>query len=446
MVVQKQGIVTILGSNYDVAVTSLRRTLSADMSSKKWLSQNGLCSMKKIASSKELSHSPHSKEVTDVVDSSSSSEGEEDYEEMKQERFQTWNTIQQKENHEVKAGKIDDIWSSILSQKTKEDETSKPTDTPYVHPLVRRSKSCLSEKSLQICTESLGSETGSDGFSTYTPSETYDSEDEKQKQEQVAIHEKEESFEVPKYNSYASKKSLPRCFPPPLTSLSHQHGTPSFHIQSHRDNGRLFLKAVSVPSHNNFCVQRQDGRLVLTFAEQEQQQEELEAEEVESVNPVIMEQAPILPSGMITSVGRLALMMNKPIGLVNINANTNMSSKWSEKFNDVVSVKDVDVVQRGSLPPRPRTRLIPSSHALNGYEYCRRTKPVVKGSFVPSTFTLEQNKYKLSTEDRSNGTSNEGQGLMVLRGKNGDYLVHNLKGCKDSRRSFLFWEPFCIAT
>jgi hypothetical protein len=25
-------------------------------------------------------------------------------------------------------------------------------------------------------------------------------------------------------------------------------------------------------------------------------------------------------------------------------------------------------------------------------------------------------------------------------------LVHNLKSCKDSRRSFLFWEPYCIAT
>jgi len=53
---EKQGIVTILGSDSErTKDASLQRTLSADMSSKKWLAQNGFSPMKKIASSEEFS-------------------------------------------------------------------------------------------------------------------------------------------------------------------------------------------------------------------------------------------------------------------------------------------------------------------------------------------------------------------------------------------------------
>ncbi|KAK7324829.1 hypothetical protein VNO77_28700 [Canavalia gladiata] len=438
MVVQKQGIVTILGSNYydgGTSATSLRRTLSADMSSKTWLSQNGLSPIKKIASSQQLISHSHTK----IADSD-----EDDYEEMKQEGFQIWNTIQKKEQHEDKTGQFD-MWSSILSHKAKE-ETSKLT-TPYIHPLVRRSKSCLSEKSLEICTESLGSETGSDGFSSYPPSETGDSEEEEEEEEQeqekitLTLESKhEEEFEVQKYN-YGAKKSLPRCFPPPLSSLSPQNGS-SLHMRTHRDNGRLFLKAVSVPSQNNFYAQRQDGRLVLTFASEEvaQEEEEEEDDEAQEVESEI-EEVPLFSSG-ITSVRRLALMMNKPIGLVN--TDRNRSPKWSDNFNDVTNFKDVNVVQHSPLPPRPRARLIstsPASGAFNAYEYYWRPKPTSK----PGPFTFQQNSHS-SLDNNSNQHSNSRQRLLVLRGNNGDYLVHNLKNCKDSRRSFPFWEPYCIAT
>ncbi|TQD91086.1 hypothetical protein C1H46_023320 [Malus baccata] len=36
-------------------------------------------------------------------------------------------------------------------------------------------------------------------------------------------------------------------------------------MRTHRDNGRLVLEAVSIPSPNNFRAERHDGRLVLTF-------------------------------------------------------------------------------------------------------------------------------------------------------------------------------------
>ncbi|CAJ1956231.1 unnamed protein product [Sphenostylis stenocarpa] len=403
---QKQGIVTILGSNNDSA-TSLRRTLSADMSSKRWLSQNGFSPMKKIASSEALSHSL----AETTVDDSSSSSEDDNSEEMKQNRFQLLNTIQKEENVE-KPGEFD-TWSSILSKTDK--ESSKLTITPYVHPLVRRSKSCLSEKSLEICTESLGSETGSDGFSSYSPSETDDSEEEKEEKEEevkeietVEITHVEE-FQVRKQN-HAVKKSSPRSFPPPL---------PSLHMRSHRDNGRLFIQAVSVPSQINFFAQRENGRLVLTFAEMSEEEEEEEfeegddeSEELECCEKEQQHEPMLLSSGI-----GLALMMNKPGGV----GNFDRSSKWSEKFNNVVNFKNIDVTQHSPLPPRPRVRLIPSSSgAFNAFEYYRKTKPTPKTVSSPNTFTFQHNNHSS--------------------------LENNSKSCKDSRRSFLFWEPYCIAT
>lgn len=221
---QMQGIVTILGCDTDIntaSAPSLRRTLSADMSSKKWLSQNGSSfPMKKVASSEQLLHPK-----TTADSSSSSSEGEDDYEENKEqleaeaerERLEIWSSIQRNKKEEQEKGGPFDTWSSIISLKPKDEISKSLPATPYIHPLVKRSKSSLSEKSLEICTESLGSETGSDGlFSSYPSSETGDTEEEEQKQqEEEKMIEPEEE---PRYNYVASanKKSPPRSFPPPL--------------------------------------------------------------------------------------------------------------------------------------------------------------------------------------------------------------------------------------
>ncbi|XP_057457525.1 protein FAF-like, chloroplastic [Lotus japonicus] len=419
MFLQKQGIVTILASesnsvrNRAITTASLRRTLSADMSSKKWISQNP---MKKTVSSEELSHSKATSESHSL-----SSSSEEDNEEMKE--------IEAEAEHDHQKTGPFNMWGSIFTQKAKDEALNL---SPYVHPLVKKSKSFLSDKSLQICTESLGSETGSDGFSSYPSSETGGTEEEQSSEkapEEVTFEAlDDEELHVPKYN-YAAKKSLPRSFPPPLSSQS-------LHMRPHRDNGRLFLQAVPVAPQNNFCAQRQDGRLVLTFSSnleedvddyvaegeeevkdhvveefEEEFEEDDEAEEgddeAEEIETMKSEQAHILSGGV------LALMMNKPIGLVN------KSPRWSEKFNfEVAKFKDVNgVVQPSTLPS---SCLVPSA---------------AKG---PNPFFTHQQNH--------NQTSYYGEKLVVLRGKNGDYLVHNLKSCKDARRSFLFWEPYCIAT
>ncbi|MBA0548548.1 hypothetical protein Golob_019641, partial [Gossypium lobatum] len=343
MVTNKQGIGSILGSDAETpAAASLRRTLSADMSSKKWLNQHGLSPLKKIASSQEFP--PPS-----IIDSSSE-EAEEDCEAPGQ--ADIWTLIQQEKNKKKQLEKPAqfDIWSSIISQKA-EEESSKSVPVPYVHPLVKRSASSLSEKSLEICTESLGSETGSDGFSSYPPSETSDMQEEDPNEEDQQLqHQEQERVEdlriVKHYNYDASKKSAHhhRSFPPPIPSLSRKDGA-YLRMKTRRDNGRLVLEAVSVPSHYNFVAQRQDGRLVLTFSntapdvEEENEQGEFEGigdeektntdEGVEEEGCCEMKQAPKLSIGAM-NVHRLAVMMNKPNWLANRNPT------WPKNFDDIV--------------------------------------------------------------------------------------------------------------
>ncbi|KAG4994404.1 hypothetical protein AAZX31_U021500 [Glycine max] len=515
--IMKQGIITILNTN---TPSSLRRTLSADMSSKNyWLSQNIAPSEEQDLHAKTIAPSEEDEEANN-----NNKELEEE-DEAERERLEIWSSIQRNKKEEQEKSGAFDTWSSIMSLKGKDEISKSMPITPYVHPLVKRSKSCLSEKSLEICTESLGSETGSDAllFSSYSSSsETGDADAEQQQQqekEQVKEEEEEGEEELCNYASVVATKkasasaSPPRAFPPPLPSLSHHQASSSVtHMRSHRDNGRLVLEAVSVPSHNNFSIQRQDGRLVLTFSNHQEEEEEDNDDYVEELeeecfggfefgedeedyydeedefedddaeeeeyffgakhpqvsstegNSVLMsyesvsEKVPLLPTGVTSSVHELALMMNnndnnknKSIGIVNRNP------KWSDKFNEMTNFDDVNVAAQSSLPPRPRVaRLIPSAPAaasfnFNAYEYYWRTKSASpKGTSSVNLNQLDQEKLKskvvVSGGMNNKVVSREQQQLLVLRGKNGDYLVHNLKSCKDSRRSFLFWEPYCIAT
>ena len=513
----KQGIVSILGSDefeQRTRASPLRRTLSADMSSRKWLAQNGFSPMKKIASSEELCFS-----IADSSSSSSSSEGEEDYEERKVRggHADIWSLIKEEkkksEQLEKQTGQFD-IWSSII-QKTNED-ASKTLPPPYIHPLVKRSASSLSEKSLQICTESLGSETGSDGFSSYSSSEAGDSEEDKEEeQEEEQLQQQEElqeekvpeafdqkdeleSFRVAKCHYATSKKSKSISFPPPLPSLARHDGA-SLRMESRRDNGRLVLEAVSIPSQNRFRAQRQDGRLVLTFAnttpsgEEEARDEEEHHQEAEKSNADQFEeledfeedenpeeeeeefeeeedeegidnennssgakeieivtaqtQGPELSSRFINAHRLASSMMNKPIGIANRN------QAWSHNINEVVDFEeDMDVKKvmatqvAMSLPPRHRvSRLIQSPKAvsstasaapLNAYEYYWRTKPSAKDI----SFKNHSNKFTISKDIVPN---HEQQQFLAVKG---DCLVPLSKSCKDSRRSLLLWENYCIAT
>uniref|UniRef100_A0A1J3FXP7 Protein FAF-like, chloroplastic n=1 Tax=Noccaea caerulescens TaxID=107243 RepID=A0A1J3FXP7_NOCCA len=476
---KQQGIVTILGGadcdipSNTLSAPSLRRTFSADLSSKNWVTQNGFSLMKRISSSEKLRAF-----VTDSLSSGDEETGDAEAEDGSRSGVDIWAQIQQDKNKKKKEEEIEpgqsDVWGSILSDKKKTESSNDTVPPPYVHPLMKRASS-LSEKSLEICTESLGSETGCEGFSSYASSETGDAEIEKEistqeemslvlivtetkKEEETEVvaeaEVEQESITVPVHTTC---NELPRgSFPPPIRSLSSQSGS-SLHMKTRRDNGRLVLEAVSMPSHNNFSAKRQDGRLLLTFAEisneldiasdkedeieseaqwfdEEEEVEEEEEEEEEEPNEFAYKPNGVLyklaqkHSGPIT-VHRLA---HKPITVPKRN------SVWpaTEEFK-TKSDKSTPVVH--SLPPRPRVA-----------QLARSTKP-------PSTVDDTVGAACFNTCDYYwKPTNAEAFGPNAKTQFQGQNLVHKsigvghdgwmINGCKERRRSLLSVEPFCIAT
>ncbi|KAK4380363.1 hypothetical protein RND71_002225 [Anisodus tanguticus] len=452
--VVKEGIVSILGSDSHrgkSSAPSIRKTFSADMSSKQWLAQNGFFyPIKKIASSKDL-----------VVYASDHSTSEEEEDELKSRKTSF------------------DVWSSILSQK-KDDNDMFNIQTPYIHPLVKRSTSSLSDKSLEICTENLGSENGSDGFSSYTPSEDGDVDEEKndQQQQQQYCSQSFEESRVEKYN-YSKRSSS---FPPPIPSLARGENKPSLHMQSRRQDGRLILEAISVPPRNLFHAHRHDGRLLLTIVDNststssselamDDYGEEFnevfydideakdnqtprfdyinddcpnEAEEPEIENGIkgmgiVMEQKPSL---LICGAMRMKQVFNLT-GSVG-------STKMTEKLSQITSVPQ-------SLP----TQLTPTATtSFNAYEYFWRKKPTIASIVNTPTIAKECNNYTTkqvvlaanSTAPNAKSTTKvaayEQKDLALMKGNraNMNYLVPLQSGCKEPRRSLLIWKPYCIAT
>ncbi|GMH26027.1 hypothetical protein Nepgr_027870 [Nepenthes gracilis] len=150
-----------------------------------------------------------------------------------------------------KGSKTDDLggWS-FLQALAHASPISKGVNekAEYVHPMAKRCASVLSERSLEMCTESLGSETGSTisersgEFSCLLPDN-----------ERVQQH-KLRDF------SAAKKSKLRRSFPPPLTTLT------GVQLKGHREDGRLVIMAVAVQSSKTcFKAERRDGRLRLHF-------------------------------------------------------------------------------------------------------------------------------------------------------------------------------------
>ncbi|KAJ0266547.1 hypothetical protein HA466_0005330 [Hirschfeldia incana] len=443
---KQQGIVTILGTgdcnipSNTSSAPSLRRTFSADLSSKNWVSQNGFSPMKRVSSSEKLR--------TFVADSHSS--GEEEQDEESRSGFDIWAQIQDdknKKNEEIELGQSD-VWSSILSDKKKVSESGNETvPPPYVHPLMKRASS-LSEKSLEICTESLGSETGCEGFSWHASSENGDAAEieevlnftvtkEEEETEAAVVEIEQEPITVPNYTPCVE---LPRgSFPPPIRSLSSQSGSAALHMKTRRDNGRLVLEAVSMPSHNNFSAKRQDGHLLLTFAEISDEfemasDEEDETDEVQWLDDEEEEFA-YKPSGLQYNLPQKSsgpisvhrLVAHKPIGVPKRN------SRWPP--TDEFETKS-DVVH--SLPPRPRVA-----------QLARSMKP-------PSTVDDTVGAACFNTCDYSwKPTNAENLGWNTKPQLQAQNYVHKpftvgqegwINGCKERRSSLLSVEAFCIAT
>lgn len=154
-------------------------------------------------------------------------------------------------------------WSFLQALSNGSSQEQVPKETIYVHPLVKRPSSTLSEKSLKLCTENLGNETGTDMImesnifseelcskvvGNYLPRKE-EQDKEKQKQSQGSI----------------AKKAKAPSFPPPLTTIS---GRDCLQVRHQRVNGRLIIEAVKAPSKQScFQAERSNGRLRLCLLE-----------------------------------------------------------------------------------------------------------------------------------------------------------------------------------
>ncbi|XP_055834090.1 protein FAF-like, chloroplastic [Solanum dulcamara] len=391
-------------------------------------------------------------------------------------------------------------WSSILSSSKNEDSSNMLIPTsPYVHPLDKRSISSLSEKSLEICTESLGSETGSgsDCFPSSPTSMYEDSDADKDnhhhhhhQQQYSVVSKSSEDFHV--YNHSKISISSCRSFPPSL---------PSIHMQSRRQNGRLILEAAFVPPKNSLHAQRIDGHLLLTFINQNDSNLEMEKsceDEVEEFEQLfddiqeeedestMMEQSTRLSSKM-TNVNKASMMIIEQKNQLTWSKCTisfSMTSDYlyfnstyinsinlmTEEEKNTSNIRECytypSSVSQPLPPPRDVAEVIlapplMAKTSLNAYEYFWRKKPTVGNIVNNSTITkYYYNNKQVGLAPLANGTHTKAtsitkiatctQELVLIREKKASTMNNNLvpflRSCKEPRRSLVIWEPYCIAT
>jgi hypothetical protein len=237
----------------------------------------------------------------------------------------------------------DDIWNMIQSQKP-----APPKQAPYVHAApVRRSSSLLTQKSLEICTESLGSETGSDGFSDADRS-CPGSDDDADCGEAGA-------------DGVAARAPPPRAFPPPLPSLA-RRTVGSLQTRQHRRGGRLVVEAVPVLSNTLFRAQRRGGRLLLSFADtaapasdeeknnvdQEETDQKEADEQAQDEDDDSAEEVQVVDRGTVVEV-----KVSTQSQANNSGARVHRSSLVINKFVGAESVNTPEIT--AATPPKPTT-------------------------------------------------------------------------------------------
>ncbi|KAE8722611.1 hypothetical protein F3Y22_tig00013960pilonHSYRG00366 [Hibiscus syriacus] len=130
---------------------------------------------------------------------------------------------------------------------------------PFVRVLRRvAGVSPSSLRRLELCTENLGSETGSDDVLEDDYDVFSSSSSSNRQSENRSTLKQHESRRV-----LGDKKAIGGDFPPPLTTIT---GSESIRVRPLRENGRLVIKAEKAPFNNSvFRAERSDGRLRLSI-------------------------------------------------------------------------------------------------------------------------------------------------------------------------------------
>ncbi|KAJ8464170.1 hypothetical protein OPV22_026722 [Ensete ventricosum] len=295
--------------------------------------------------------------------------------------------------------------------------------------LLRRSRSLLSQESLEICTENLGSETGSEYFSSFMddldyrgPLHGFDDEKEEEKKDSeekhlvvpedgaevsgVRRHQAKELKSV-NYHRSTGRRSPLKSFPPPLPSISRRNG-PCLHMRPHRRDGRLVVEAVLVPSQNYLHVQRVGGRLLLSFIDATSEDEP--GYESETLQP--HEQQDVdAKDDEATDITQLEVE--------------------SEEKN-CCEEEEVEVVDRGTV-----VEVKPGGHRRRPPQRRRRPRSVQPRQATTSTATGGPWEHHSPQENKL---------ICTSKRRSRQELLHNMRRCSQLRRPLFVWEPCCIAT
>ncbi|KAI4368320.1 hypothetical protein MLD38_016893 [Melastoma candidum] len=148
--------------------------------------------------------------------------------------------------------------SFLEAVSAKDDDGRGPVqrDIVYIHPIVIGPPSLkLGRKSLELCTENLGNETGSDvSDNESTASGVFSS---------TASPKEERPSKTLHSRARKAEKYANAGFPPPLTTIKE---TRDLQYKTCREQGRLVLEVVRTSSANTmFRAERSGGRLTLSF-------------------------------------------------------------------------------------------------------------------------------------------------------------------------------------
>lgn len=348
-----------------------------------------------------------------------------------------------------------DIWKSI--QNNKQNTTSAPPP-PYIHPLALRSSFLMSQKSLETCTENLGSETGSDEFPSGDELDSFSFKTENEEEEEINTMEieKKDHYNV-NYHCSIGRRSPVRSFPPPLPSISRCDG-PCFKMQSHRRNGRLVVESVPVPSINYLHAERRGGRLLLSFmdtsprtnspvltsikqSEKKNAEDEEIMKETEEEEEVIMEEeeeVEVVDRGTIVEVKVSTQTAVK----------VHRSSLVINKF--VVGSREAE----HNLPA-------PNAAEFAGKRTCSATTTAAAAAVAASsmsTLTSTREGFQFNyLHDRhisrwgpqspAAAAATEAKLLFTSKRRSREELLHDMRRCSELRRPlFIFEQPHCIAT
>lgn len=295
---------------------------------------------------------------------------------------------------------------TLSDERTKitEDGLRRPV---YVHPMVRRSRRCLSKQSLEICTESLGSETGSTGyieddyFSSESDEEKVSSDNDQGLPQQDggnssgSVHGELQMVNY-YHGSNGSKSPLPTPFPPPLPSITRRDG-PCVQMRSHRRDGRLVVEAVEVPPQNYLHSRRHDGRLTLTF--------------VETTFKEIYSPANIPP--------------------------TSVTDQLPESESESESESEVEVVDRGIVVEVKVSR--------QGWKKVHKSSLVIN-KFVGGINPLDLNINLKEPADDHTAPKKKKLVFPSKKPMNIQALLYQVRNCGHHHGSLFIWERCCIAS